>query len=116
MMPGTVMSKSGVQGLIVAPGVAGMKIVAEALKVWHKAAGPGDTPVPGDPYLLTDGGSNVKHVGIIRTLDVPDSVHGLVWETMDAGQGGGQAADFVRRKVERRAARAEFIRDRLNGR
>ncbi len=111
LLPGAVMKAGGVmpdlgKGKANLTGSAVMGMRDEAIKIgaWHVAAKT-DIPPPGAPYMLSadSAGKNVQHVGIIRATDVPDATHGLVWKTMDAGQGGdGYFADFVTRKVERR--------------
>ena len=113
LLPGTVMGAAGVakslkagkgQALLTGPSVGGMRDEAMKIGAWHVAA-KGDIPPPGAPYMLTSDAAckAVEHVGIIHQTDVPDPQHGLVWRTMDAGQGGdGYAAMAVTRKVERR--------------
>lgn len=112
LLPGAVMKAGGVMPNLQGKGVAaltgsavgGMRLEAEKIGAWHKA-GKTDIPPPGAPYMLSSdsAGNKVEHVGVIRETDVPDAEHGLVWKTMDAGQGGdGYFADFVTRKVERR--------------
>jgi hypothetical protein len=115
LLPGTVMKNAGVMpdiktvkgdpARLTGPGVAGMRDEAAKIGAWH-VAGKTDLPKPGSPYMLSSdsAGKAVEHVGIINEIDVPDSQHGLVWKTMDAGQGGdGYCAEHVTRKVERRA-------------
>ncbi len=115
LLPGTVMKAAGISAslkggkgqtaILTGPGVKGLRDEALKLGAW-RTADKGSLPPPGAPYMLTSDAAceAVEHVGVISELDVPDATHGMVWKTLDAGQGGdGYAAMPVTRKVERRA-------------
>lgn len=110
LLPGIMLRRLGMKGLLQAGGTEGVRICGKALgSDVYKTSEDGSLPKPGDIYWLrypkTPKTDNVAHVGIIcRTGDE-------TWKTVDAGQGAAtqQAALIVTRDMKKVDGKNPFL-------
>jgi hypothetical protein len=100
LLPGVLMRKLGVKGLISSFATEGVRTEGQRLGVWEVPEG-GHLPTPGDIYVLRyaddPNSDRVAHVGVIYDITEGPGM----WTTGDAGQGSKarQEAHFVRREM-----------------
>ncbi len=106
LLPGVLMKKLGVKGIITNYATEGVRMEGRKLGVWVESDGI-NQPIPGDIYVLrypdapeTD---SVAHVGVIYEVAKLDPALGEVWVTADSGQGShdSQEANFVNRQMKK---------------
>jgi OOP family OmpA-OmpF porin len=114
LLPGVLLQKMGIRGLISSYATEGLRTEAQKMGVWVENDGK-NLPKPGDLYWLrydnTPETDSVAHVGVIYEVNKNDPTLGMIWITADAGQGSmtQQQALFVNRQVKKKDGTHYFL-------
>ncbi len=101
LLPGVLMQRMGVRGVISSYATEGVRTEGQRLGVWVENDGT-NLPTPGDIYVLrypeTPNTDSVAHVGVVYDVTDPNR-----WITADAGQGSRevQEAKLVTRNMKK---------------